>query len=153
MDLIRHWLHQYRAIGWPGALAIGMGVLALSFVAGLAVIVSLPPDYFVRSPLRHGLPHSHPALRLTLKVAKNLVGWVVFLAGFVMALPLVPGPGVLFMLVGLGFVDFPGKQSLERRLLRVPQVLTSVNKMRARFGKPPILTEERNPRSVVDSGP
>ena len=47
--------------------------------------------------------------------------------------------GVLFMLVGVGLVDFPGKRSLELRLLREPHVLSSVNKMRARFGKPPIL--------------
>jgi hypothetical protein len=65
-----------------------------------------------------------------------------------MALPLVPGPGVLFILLGLGFIDFPGKRSLERRLLRQPHVLSSVNKMRGRFGKPPILTED----PVVNSG-
>jgi hypothetical protein len=46
------------------------------------------------------------------------------------------------MLVGLGLVDFPGKRALERRLLRLPRVLASVNKLRARFGKPPILTPD-----------
>jgi len=60
----------------------------------------------------------------------------------------ISGPGVLFILLGLGFIDFPGKRSLERRLLRQPHVLSSVNKMRGRFGKPPILTED----PVVNSG-
>jgi hypothetical protein len=80
-------------------------------------------------------------LRLTLRVGKNLLGAVVFIAGVVMAIPFVPGPGLLFMLVGMGLVDFPGKRSAERRLLRVPRVLASINKMRARFDRPPIAIE------------
>jgi hypothetical protein len=80
--------------------------------------------------------------RLVLLVTKNLVGVLVFLAGFVAALPLVPGPGVLFMLVGLGLVDLPGKRALELRLLRQRHVLQSVNRVRARFGRPPLLTGE-----------
>jgi hypothetical protein len=141
-DFIRHGFHEYRALGWPAALALGLGVPLASFLAGLAVMIGLPADYFVRAPERRGFWQSHRALRLTLLVAKNLLGVVVLAAGAVMALPLVPGPGVLFILLGLGFIDFPGKRSLELRLLRQPHVLSPVNKMRARFGKPPILTED-----------
>jgi len=148
-DLIRHGFHHYRALGWPVELALGLGVPVASFLAGLAVVIGLPGDYFVRAPERRGFWQSHRALRLTLLVAKNLLGVIVLALGLVMALPLVPGPGVLFILLGLGFIDFPGKRSLEIRLLRQPYVLSSVNKMRARFGKPPILTED----PVVNSGP
>ena len=139
-DFIRHGIERYRALGWPVALALGLGLPLASFVVGLLVAIGLPADYFVRTPDRGVFWQSHRALQLALVAAKNLLGAIVFVAGFVMALPLVPGPGVLFMLVGLGLVDFPGKRSLERRLLREPHVLSSVNKMRARFGKPPILT-------------
>jgi hypothetical protein len=77
-----------------------------------------------------------------LLAAKNLLGSLMVLAGLVMSLPLVPGPGVLFVLIGLGLIDFPGKRALELRLLRQRHVLSSVNKVRARFGRPPLLTEE-----------
>ena len=64
-----------------------------------------------------------------------------------MLLPLVPGPGFLFILVGLGRVDFPGQRSLERRLLGLPRVLASLNRLRARFGRSPIrLDEDRGQR-------
>jgi hypothetical protein len=142
-DLIQHGLHHYRALGWPVGLALGLGLPLASFLLGLAVVVGLPADFFVRPPDPRSSRPSRRALHLTLVVAKNLLGVIVFVAGFVMALPLVPGPGVLFMLVGLGLVDFPGKRSLELRLLREPHVLSSVNKMRARFGKPPILVNWR----------
>jgi len=142
LEQIHHWLHEHRAFGWMAIAAPVTFILSLG--AGFAVMILLPPDYFVRAPGRRGFWHSHPALRLVLLLTKNLTGVVVFLAGFVMALPLVPGPGVLFMLVGLGLVDFPGKRALERRLLRLPRVLASVNRLRARFGKPPILTHDGN---------
>ena len=158
LDLLRHGLHSYGALGWPAQLALGLGVPVASFLAGLAVMVGLPPDFFVRrSGVREALPRSRRALRLLLVVARNLLGLTVLLVGFVMALPLVPGPGVLFILLGLALVDFPGKRALQLRLLREPHVLSSVNKMRARFGRPPILTGSGGgpyPRdSVVNSGP
>ncbi len=139
-DLLRHWLHSYRALGWPAQLALGLGVPMVSFLAGLAVMIGLPSDFFVRPSGPRKAPRSQRALRWALAVAKNLLGVVLLLAGFIMALPLMPGPGVLFILVGLGLVDFPGKRALELRLLREPRVLSSVNKMRARFGRSPIQT-------------
>ena len=144
IDLFRHGFRHYRALGWPVEVALGLGIPVASFLVGLAVVVRLPADFFVRKPDQRGARSSHRLFQITLAAAKNLLGVIVFLAGFVMALPLVPGPGVLFMLVGLAFVDFPGKRSLALRLLREPHVLWSVNKMRARFGKPPILTAFRD---------
>jgi hypothetical protein len=142
-DFIRHGFHHYRALGWPVQVGLGLALPLASFLLGLAVVVGLPADFFVRTPEQRGFLHSHRIMRWTLVVAKNLVGVLLFVAGFIMALPLVPGPGVLFMLVGLALVDFPRKRSVELRLLREPHVLSSVNKMRARFGKPPILTQDR----------
>jgi hypothetical protein len=56
-----------------------------------------------------------------------------------LSLPLVPGPGALLMLLGLAVAEFPGKYRLELALIRLPHVLSSVNRLRARFGKPPLL--------------
>ena len=116
------------------ALAVGLPVLM--FAVGVVVVLGLPSDYFVRVSAPHG--NEHRALRFLLAALKNILGVLVFAAGFVMAIPLVPGPGVLFMVLGLGMVDFPGKRRLEQRLLRQPLVFSSVNKMRARFGRPPM---------------
>jgi hypothetical protein len=137
---LARWLEQHQSLGWTAA--IGIGAFVLSVVVGMAVVVWLPADYFVRSPAAHGFWHAHRALRILLLLAKNLVGGLLLLLGVVLALPLVPGPGLLFMLIGIGLLDFPGKRALERRLLRVPRVLAGVNRLRARFGKPPITTAE-----------
>jgi hypothetical protein len=137
IDSFVRWLEQYQSLGWTAAL--GVGAFVLSAAVGIAVVVWLPEDFFVR-PAAHGLWHSHRALRIALLLVKNLLGGMTFLLGVVLALPLVPGPGLLFMLIGIGLLDFPGKHALERRLLRMPRVLAGVNRLRARFGKPPIVT-------------
>lgn len=142
IEMIRQGLSRIGAIGWPAGLALGVAAFSLSLVVGVVVVVALPADHFVRGPAKRGFFRSHPAARLTLLAAKNLLGAVLFVVGLVMAVPLVPGPGALFVLLGLSLVDFPGKRSLQKRILRVPRVLASVNRMRARFGKPPILTGE-----------
>jgi hypothetical protein len=86
-------------------------------------------------------------LRWTLLIAKNVLGWLVILLGLLLSLPLVPGPGFLFILMGLGLVDLPGKRSFERRLIGLPRVLASLNRLRARFGRPPIrIGEDRDHR-------
>jgi hypothetical protein len=148
IDSVLRWLGQHQS--WGGTIALGIGAFVLSASIGTAVLVWLPQDFFVRSPAAHGFWHSHRAVRITLLVVKNLLGGMTFIAGAIMAIPFVPGPGLLFMLIGIGLLDFPGKRALERRLLRVPRVLAGVNRLRARFGKPPIATAAR---SVVDSAP
>ncbi len=152
IDLLRHGLAYYQGLGWPIAVAVTLGVPVLSLSVALLLMLRLPADYFVRAADRSGFLPSHRVVRHLLLVVKNLLGLLALLVGVVMALPLVPGPGILFILVGLGLLDLPGKRALQRRLLRGPRVLASVNRMRAHFGKPALRTEEHGSGSMVDSG-
>jgi hypothetical protein len=151
IDRLRHWLAGLQTARSPVLVALALVVFVLSFLAGVVVILALPADYFVRR--RAAVLQSQPVLRLALLVARNLLGLLVFVLGLVMALPLVPGPGALFMLIGLGLVDFPGKRTLQLRLLRQPRILRSVNGLRARFGRQALQTGERDGQSVVERKP
>ena len=58
-----------------------------------------------------------------------------------------PGQGILTILIGLSLVEFPGKRRLEAKLVGQATVLSTINKMRAKFNKPPlILAPERHPK-------
>jgi hypothetical protein len=48
-----------------------------------------------------------------------------------------PGQGVLTVLIGVTLLDFPGKQRLEARIVGHRRVLGKVNSLREKFGKPP----------------
>ena len=49
-------------------------------------------------------------------VIRNIIGTLVILAGLVMAIPGVPGPGVATIIAGLLCLDFPQKRAMLRRL-------------------------------------
>jgi hypothetical protein len=65
-----------------------------------------------------------------------VIGFVLLAAGIAMLV--LPGQGILTMLIGISLVDFPGKRQLERKLIGQPAVLNAINKMRQRFGQPPL---------------
>ncbi len=71
-------------------------------------------------------------------LAKNLLGLILLLAGLIMALPLVPGPGVLTVLLGLALLDLPGKRRIERWLVARPSVFAALNKLRSKHNQVPL---------------
>ena len=52
-------------------------------------------------------------------VAKNLAGVLLVLLGLIMAIPGVPGQGLLTAVIGITLLNLPGKLKVERRLLRI----------------------------------
>jgi len=62
------------------------------------------------------------------------------LAGIAMLV--LPGQGILAILGGIELMDFPGKYRLERWIVSRPAVLRSVNWLRRRMGRPPLVFEE-----------
>jgi len=120
---------------WLAAASIVMFVGTL--VAIPIILVRLPADYFdVRIP-RPWMENHHPGLRVAGHLLKNIVGIVFLLAG--LAMLLLPGQGILTILIGLSLVEFPGKRRLEAKLVGQATVLSTINKMRAKFHKPPLI--------------
>jgi hypothetical protein len=61
------------------------------------------------------------------------------MAGVLLTLPGVPGPGLVLILLGATLVDFPGKRRLTRMLIRRKSIHGTIDWLRARFGKPPLV--------------
>lgn len=117
---------------------LGVGMLVASLGLAVMILLSLPAAHFTE--VRHPFLESvHSALRIPLLVVKNLLGVGVIAAGIVMSIPGVPGQGFLTVFIGLMLVDFPGKVRLERAIIRRPAVHGFVNRLRRRFGRPPLL--------------
>jgi UPF0716 family protein affecting phage T7 exclusion len=81
----------------------------------------------------------HAALRLTARVGKNVLGVILVVVGIVLVLPGVPGQGMLTILIGLMLLDVPGKRRLERRIVGRRRILKAINRLRKRFGGPPLV--------------
>jgi hypothetical protein len=142
VDFILKLAHAYGSLGLAVQAAIVAGIALLTTALGVGMVVWIPPDHF--QPVRAGPPawwRRHALLLGAGLLVKNGLGLVFVVAGVVMALPLVPGPGLLFILLGFSVLDFPGKRNVERRLLGVPAVLRSLNGIRTRFRRPPLVLE------------
>ncbi|HEX8128421.1 MAG TPA: hypothetical protein VF527_04915 [Pyrinomonadaceae bacterium] len=114
----------------------------LSIAATIVVLIKLPDTYFKAEHGREFWVERHPALRWGGLILKNLLGAMLVLFGVVMSLPGVPGQGVLTILMGVMLLDFPGKRQLELKLVSRPKVLRAINRIRARFDRPPLQLDE-----------
>jgi hypothetical protein len=134
----------FGSITWQSAL-LAVLLFVVTFAISLAIVsfimVRIPPDYFHRDRPRDLWSDRHPAVRWLGMFAKNLLGVVLVVLGILMSIPGVPGQGVLTILLGIMLLDFPGKRSLEYKLVSKPQVLKTINKLRQRFGKPSLVLE------------
>jgi hypothetical protein len=143
IDWLTRTIHGW-GLTW-GQVLLGLLFSAATFVLSIAVVtivlVKLPANYFHSSHAREFLVERHPALRAIGIFAKNLLGLVLVFAGIIMSLPGVPGQGVLTILLGVMLLDFPGKRSLEARIVSRPRVYSAINALRSRFGKPPLLLD------------
>ena len=136
------WLNDLWASLTVGNVLLGVGLFLLSLVVSFAaiglVMVKIPPNYFSSHYQRDFLPNSSWHVRWGAIVAKNVLGVFLILLGIVLSLPGVPGQGILTILLGLIMLDIPGKRPLEARIVQRPTVLSAINKLRARYNKPPL---------------
>ena len=117
--------------------ALSVVTFVVSLIGIPFLLVRLPPHYFDERHPRNWMQDHHPVLRLIGLGLKNAVGVLLFLAG--VAMIVLPGQGLLTMLIGISLLDFPGKRHLESRLIGQPTVLRTINKLREKFGRPPLI--------------
>jgi hypothetical protein len=116
------------------ALLWGLGIFSVVAVVASVLLVprylaSLPQDFLVSDGHQEGGS-------MAWRVARNVLGVLLVVLGVLMLI--LPGQGLLTLLVGVMLVDFPGKLKLVQRLLARPKVLSVVNKLRGKHGKPPL---------------
>lgn len=130
------WVHNHEAIlPWLAIFSV------LTFIGSLIVIpilvIHIPQKYFLHQKRNPAVnPGQNPGLRPVLLILKNVFGVLFVLAG--LAMLVLPGQGLLTILIGIILVDFPGKFALERKIIQQKKVLSAVNRLRARAGRPPI---------------
>ena len=130
VELIRNHQVLFQTLG-----LVSLALFVVSLVVFPLVVANLPNDYFVRD--KRDPAHQkrrRPVVWVFLTVVKNIFGFVLILAGIAMLL--LPGQGILTILMGLAVANFPGKFTLERRLVRQPSVGKALNRIRELAGKP-----------------
>ena len=126
-------------------LLTGIGVSSLFIsVASLILlpwlVAQIPYDYFAhdrREPTKW--KELHPIFRFMVLLLKNIVGFTLLLAG--VAMLVLPGQGLLSILMGLVLMDYPGKFRFERKIVSRPKLLQFINWLRRKQKQPPLVLE------------
>jgi hypothetical protein len=110
-------------------LGIASIVMAVGMLAAIPWVVRrLPQDYFVRPTGSRSLP---------VRVFRNSVA--VLLVSLGAALLVLPGQGIVTILLGLSILDLPIKHRALAWLFRRPKIQHGIQRLRAKVGRPPLL--------------
>jgi hypothetical protein len=124
------------------ALIVWLTITSIvTFVATLIavpwMIVRIPSHYFSHGRRDRLWAHRHPAIRMVLIIGKNFLGYILILAGIIMLV--LPGQGMLTILIGIILIDIPGKFRFEKWVVTRPPVLRSINWLRLRAKRAPLV--------------
>lgn len=131
--IIQQWVPINILVGLTAASVIGF---IGSLIAIPWILIRLPSDYFDMRVPRYWMKDHHPVLRTIGLIVKNIAGSIFLIAGFFMLF--LPGQGLLTMLIGISFMDFPNKRKLEARIVGQPVFFKAINAMRQKFNKLPL---------------
>jgi hypothetical protein len=136
MEAVVEWLMRNQvALRWMVGVSIASAVGTLVLVP--VMVARVRPDYFVtKTPPADAWSARHPIIRAVGRVLKNVLGATLLVSGVWMLI--LPGQGLLTILVGLMLLDFPGKRGIERSIVSRPGVLRALNWIRRRAGREPL---------------
>ncbi len=129
------------------ALVVSLALLACTVLLAPRLIAALPEDHFV-APETPPTPGVGGLLR---RLGLNVLGAVFALLGLVMLFT--PGPGIVFLLIGLSLTRFPGRRRLMVNLVSAPNVLDALNWIRKRHDRPPLLAPANTGSSTKNDAP
>lgn len=113
-------------------------ILFLLSLLGLSWLISMiPHNYFVDEKRVSFIKMKNPLMWLLIMILKNAIGLALILCGILMLI--LPGQGVLTIITGLIFLDYPGKFRFERLLVKNKLILNSMNWIRRKLDKPDLI--------------
>jgi hypothetical protein len=133
LELTPDLRHLVELLGLVSVITFFGSLLAIPWLIG-----RLPANYFTLHRRKVEERHKqHPFVARMIFVLRNGIGTLFLLAGIAMLL--LPGQGIITILIGFSFMDFPKKHVLEDTLIRRPSVLKSLNWLRRKQKKQPFV--------------
>lgn len=140
MAVVEWITHHEVLMGYLGLLSLITFILTLMLVPVL--VIRMPADYFMydKESLKE-FRKQHPLVWVVTQVMKNIFGALFICAG--LAMLVLPGQGLITILIGITLVSFPKKRALECRIIRIKAVVRTINWIRAKANTCPIEVPER----------
>ena len=132
-ELLNEYRDLFITLAWVSFILLIISVAIIPWL-----VIKIPADYFHHERrIRVSTESKYPILSQLLNGIRNLLGFAMILLGTLMLV--LPGQGILTILIGLFLMNFPGKYRLERKLIAMPKVLKSLNWIRSKANKAPFV--------------
>ena len=135
IELLHNYKNELFIFAWLSVVLLIVSIAIIPWI-----VIKIPDDYFHEHyRVRVSKSSGHPLIAQLLAGIKNLIGFIFVIFGILMLI--LPGQGILTILIGLFLMNFPGKYQFERKIVSLPRVLKSLNWIRAKANKPPLVVE------------
>lgn len=133
MTYLLDFLQDHKTIVTTVSI-ISFVFFAASIIVLPIIITQLPANYFLNEKRLTAGEKAKPSATETLLAGfKNIIGTLLILAGIAMLI--LPGQGLLTILIGFSLTNFPGKYTLERKLIARPSIFKTLNWIRHKAGR------------------
>ena len=134
-DILLNYKDELIFFAWCSAILLVISVAIIPWI-----VIKIPENYFHEHyRVRVSQNSAHPVLAQLLTGLKNILGLILIVLGLLMLV--LPGQGILTILIGLFLMNFPGKYKVERKIVSLPHILKSLNWIRAKANQPPQVIE------------
>ena len=124
----------YDFFFWLGVVSSIIFIVSLLSIGWLVSLI--PNDYFInRKESKFKL--NYPVAWIISAIIKNIFGYILILGGILMLI--LPGQGLLTIFIGLMLSNYPGKYSIEKKIIATPKILKSINWLRKKSDEPPLI--------------
>lgn len=135
IELLHNYKNDFFILAW-----VSLALLIVSIAIIPWIVIKIPENYFHQKyRVQVSKKSSHPLFAQLLAGLKNIAGFIFVVLGILMLV--LPGQGILTILMGIFIMNFPGKYKLERKIVALPRVLKSLNWIRSKANKPPLMIE------------
>ena len=132
IESITEFVSNYKTyILWLATISLFVFIFSLVSIKWLVALI--PTDYFVKKNISKS-KKSYSLLWLMSIIVKNIIGYTLILGGILMLV--LPGQGLFTILMGLILSNYPGKYTIEKRIISIPRILKTVNWLRKKSNKP-----------------
>lgn len=132
IESITEFVSNYKTyILWLATISLFVFIFSLVSIKWLVALI--PTDYFVKKNISKS-KKSYSLLWLMSIIVKNIIGYTLILGGILMLV--LPGQGLFTILMGLILSNYPGKYTIEKRIISIPSILKTINWLRKKSNKP-----------------
>lgn len=132
IESITEFVTNYKTyILWLATISLFVFIFSLVSIKWLVALI--PTDYFVKKNISKS-KKSYSLLWLMSIIVKNIIGYTLILGGILMLV--LPGQGLFTILMGLILSNYPGKYTIEKRIISIPSILKTINWLRKKSNKP-----------------